>query len=107
MTVVITPYRFSDTVPDFFPDSGLTESLPEFDGMISVAGEEILLGFKVVVDRLGEIQCGEVFFRPRDFEQARNWVLDTQVIGKKDKHALLDLLNSLEEDDTLYLHLTC
>lgn len=107
MMVVITPYRFSDTLPDNYPDSGLTESLPEFDGLVSVAGEEILLGFKVVVDRYGEIQCGEVFFRPRDFEQARNWVFDTNVIGKTDKHALLDLLNTLEDDHTLYLHLTC
>ena len=107
MNFIITPFRLSDEAWDAtYDDEPLWYRWMEFEGGISVAGQEITVGFRIAVDYVSGEPCA-VLFRPIYFEQAKDWVLDTTLLCMNDKSALLDLLNVMEDDERLYLHFGC
>jgi len=107
MTIIITPYRLGNfrhvtDVEDFLPSQGWSE----YDSRIQIEDREFVLGVRFIPHLGAKPDSGVLLVRPKDFEQARDWVFDSDAIGKADKHTLLDLLNTLEDDETLYLHFT-
>lgn len=107
MNFIITPFRLSDEAWNAtFDDEPLWYRWMEFEGGINIAGDEITVGFRIAVDYLTGEPCA-VLFRPVDFEQSKDWVLDTTLLNQGDKTVLLDLLNIMEDDERLYLHFGC
>ncbi|MGC3943696.1 MAG: hypothetical protein QM762_04010 [Chryseolinea sp.] len=107
MNFIITPFRLSDEAWHATDvDEPLWYRWMEFEGGISIAGQEITVEFRIAVDYISGEPCA-VLFRPSNFEQSKDWVLDTTLLDKNDKAALLDLLNVMEDDERLYLHFGC
>lgn len=107
MTVTITLFRFHE-VPTFHDsdDSAYMDSPEGRQKLESIHLDDTVfaLGVRVTSNNRYEKKLLQIFVRPRDFEQARDWVLDTDTIKKEDKPALLDVLNAMEDDDNLYIY---
>ena len=107
MHFVITPFRLSDEAWNATADDeALWYRWMEFEGGVSIAGDEMTVALRVAMDYVSGTPCA-VLFRPTDFERARDWVLDTNLLDMTDKTSLLDLLNVMEDDERLYLHFSC
>ncbi|MEJ1240939.1 hypothetical protein WBG78_22525 [Chryseolinea sp. T2] len=107
MNFIITPFRLSEEAwNSTYDEEPLWYKWMEFEGGISIAGQEITVAFRIAVDFVSGEPCA-VLFRPVDFIEAKDWVLDTTMLPMNDKTALLDLLNVMEDDDRLYLHFGC
>jgi len=110
MTIIITLFRLVDlpaySYSNYSEDPLIPEGWPEFESCIQLEDAAFALGIRFI--SRGQAQAHDethqLFVRPRDFEQARDWVLDTHSIKKNNKPELLDMLNALEEDRNLYMH---
>src|SRR6478736_5436967 len=101
MTIIITLFRLVDlpaySYSNYREDPLIPEGWPEFESCIQLEDAAFALGIRFI--SRGQAQAHdethethELFVRPRDFEQARDWVLDTHSIKKNNKPELLDML---------------
>lgn len=105
MVVIITLFRLIE-INEHAPavESGevlVPEGWPEFESSVELEDASFVLDVRFVPHSQKK---SDLFVRPRDFEQARNWLFDTHSIGKKDKYGIFDMLNAMEDDHNLYFH---
>jgi hypothetical protein len=108
MTLFIKPCRIID--PPSEPSEARDPALSatnwiEFESNINIEDAEIPF-VAVVVSHFRVNSSEEWLLRPRDFEKARDWVFDTSIISREDKPRIMWLLNTMEDDSEIYLHLS-
>ena len=77
----------------------------EFESNITIEDAEIPF-IAVVANHFRANSSEEWLLRPRDFEKTRDWVFDTTIISRQDKPQIMWLLNTMEDDPEIYLHLS-
>jgi hypothetical protein len=107
MTVFIKPCRIIDPLNELA--RGINPELPtgnwiEIESSIQIEDADIPL--MAIIIHSADTKVEEWLLRPLDFEMARDWVFDTSIIAKADKPRLMWLLNTMEEDSELYMHLS-
>ena len=104
MVVIITLFRLIEVNEvSEMKQSGdvlIPEGWPEYESSVQLEDASFTLGVRFVPHKHRK---SDLFVRPRDFEQARNWLFDTHSISKTDKYGIFDMLNAMEDDQSLYL----
>src|SRR5215211_1487921 len=81
----------------------VTQEVWHLDGAQHEGDRDFAIGLEFDLHPIGLVYPSQRYVRPTAFEEAYNWVLDSEDVCAEDKPRLLDLLNDLEDDPELYI----